>query len=106
MLSSVAPMQFSGTANTSLVNDWLRQMRCPDLRPNSTLIFDNAAFHKKPDLKAIAHEHGHHILFLPPYGPDFSHIEPDFANLNKIRRYAPANTPLFDIVKSYGNYLD
>ena len=38
-------------------------------------------FHKKKDLKAIAHEHGHHILFLPPYSPDFSRIEPDFATM-------------------------
>ena len=74
-----------------------------ELRPNSTLIFDNAPFHKKQDLEAIAHQHGHHHLFLPPYSPDFNRIEPDFANLKKIRQSAPPNTPLFDIVKSYGN---
>ena len=49
--------------------------------PNSTLIFDNAAFHNKSDLEAIAHQHGHHILFLPPYSPDLNPIEHDFANL-------------------------
>ncbi|MBV8056688.1 MAG: transposase, partial [Deltaproteobacteria bacterium] len=99
----LAPMLFSGTADSKLVNDWTHHMLCQELRPNSTLIFDNAPFHKKQDLEAIAHQHGHHHLFLPPYSPDFNRIEPDFANLKKIRQSAPPNTPLFDIVKSYGN---
>ena len=68
------------------------------------IIFDNAAFHKKKDLEAIATEHGHHILFLPPYSPDFSPIENDFANLKKRRQYAPPNTSIASIIKSYGNY--
>ena len=101
----IAPMLFSGTADTDLVNDWTRHMLCKELRPNSTIIYDNAAFHKKKDLEAIAHECGHHVLFLPPYSPDFSRIEPDFANLKKRRQHAPRDTPLADIIKSYGNYL-
>ena len=52
----LAPMLFFGTANTDLVNDWTRHMLCKELRPNSTLIYDNAAFHKQKDLKAIARE--------------------------------------------------
>ena len=99
-------MLFFGTANTDLVNDWTRHMLCKELRPNSTLIYDNAAFHKQKDLKAIAREHGHYILFLPPYSPDLSRIEPDFANIKKRRQYAPPGTPLADIVKSYGNYCE
>ena len=102
----MATMLFSGTANTDLVNDWTRHMLCKELRPNSTIIFDNAAFHKKKDLTAITHKYGHHILFLPPYSPDFSRIEPDFANIKKQRQYAPLNTPLADIIKRYGNYCE
>ena len=99
-------MLFPGTADTDLVNDWMRHMLCKELRPDSTIIWDNAAFHKKKDLEAIAGEHGHHILFLPPYSPDFSPIENDFANLKKIRQYAQSDTPISDIIKSYGNYLE
>jgi putative transposase len=100
----LAPMLFEGTADTDLVNDWTRHMLCKELRPNSTIIYDNAAFHKKKDLEAIARASGHHILFLPPYSPDFSRIEPDFANIKKRRQYAPPDTPLTDIIKSYGSY--
>ena len=77
-----------------------------ELRPDSTLIWDNAPFHKQKDLEAIARDSGHYILFLPPYSPDFSRIEPDFTDLKKIRQYAPADTSLSDIVRSYGNYSE
>lgn len=76
-------------------------MLCKELPPASTPIWDNAAFHKQTDLEAIARENGHHTLFLPPYSPDFSRIEPDFANLKKIRQYAPTDIPLFETVRSY-----
>lgn len=100
----IAPMLFSGTADAGLVNEWTRRMLLKELRPASTLIFDNAAFHKKKDLEEIAAEHGHHVPFLPPYGPDFSLIEPDFANIKKRRQYAQPGTSLDEIVKSYGNH--
>lgn len=100
----LAPMLFSGTTDAALVNAWLRHLLCKELRPHSTLIFDNAAFHKKKDLEAIAQENGHHVLFLPPYSPDLNPIEHDFANLKKRRQFAPANTSLADLIKSYGNY--
>ena len=99
-------MLFSGTANAALINPWTRHLLCTELRPASTLIWDNAAFHRQKDLETIACESGHHILFLPPYSPDFSRIEPDFANLKKIRQYAPPDTPLADIIRSYGNYSE
>jgi transposase len=90
---------FSGTADAALVNDWTRRMLCKELRLDSTLIWDNAPFHKQKDLEAIARDSGHHILFLPPYRPDFSRIDPDFANIKKIRQYALPDTPLFDIIR-------
>ncbi len=96
-------MRFSGTTDAALVNAWLRHMLCKELRPHSTLIFDNAAFHKKKDLEAIAQENGHQVLFLPPYSPDLNPIEHDFANLKKRRQFAPSNTSLADLIKSYGN---
>jgi putative transposase len=102
----LAAILFSGTADADLVNDWTRHVRGKELRPDSTLIWDKAAFRKKKDLDVIARESGHHTLFLPPYSPDLSRIEPDFVNLRKIRQYAPPDTALSDIVRSYGNYSE
>ena len=84
---------------------WLEKHLVPELNPNSTLILDNAAFHRKDDVFGIAKQAGHKVLFLPPYSPDFNRIEqdqrsglvswilksssfPDFAILKKRRIYS------------------
>jgi len=48
---------------------------------NSVIIMDNASFHRKKQLYEIAAVHDVHILFLPPYSPDFNKIEKSWANL-------------------------
>ncbi|WP_428843252.1 transposase, partial [Suttonella ornithocola] len=41
----------------------------PELPKNSVIVMDNAAFHKRSDIQAIIEEHGHEIVWLPPYSP-------------------------------------
>ena len=36
---------------------------------------DNAAFHRKKQLYAIANEKGYRLIFLPPYSPELNPIE-------------------------------
>ena len=67
---------------------------------------DNAAFHKKDEIRAIAEAAGHKILFLPPYSPDFNPIEQDFAILKKIRQKMPLGTTIDQLVKNYGTLLN
>lgn len=102
----LAPVLFKGSTNALWFNQWLEEHLIPELKPNSTLILDNAAFHPKDDVFRIAEQAGHKVLFLPPYSPDFNRIEQDFAILKKRRIYSPPGTSLDDIVKSYGNYLE
>jgi putative transposase len=102
----IAPMIFTGTADTELVNTWVEQVLIKELRPHSTLIFDNARFHSKTQLMQIAQKHGHEVLFLPPYSPDFNPIEQDFANIKKQRQMAELNTPIEDIIKTYNYVLE
>jgi len=97
----LAPMLFEGTAHTALVNHWFEHQLIPELRPASTIIWDNAAFHNKENLSDIAAKYGHFVLFLPRYSPDFSPIEHDFANLKKIRQYASPNTTIDEIINMY-----
>ena len=73
------------------------------MKPNSTIILDNARFHRKEDVFQIVEEAGHQVLFLPPYSPDFNRIEQDFAIIKKRRIYSSPDTSLDEIVKSYGN---
>ena len=95
-------MLFSGTADAT-------PRQCLDappvvweLRPNSTLDLRQMPLFKKKDLAAIARENGHPPLPRLPIVQDFNPIERDFANLKKRRQFAPLNTPLADIIKSYG----
>ena len=97
---------FKGSTNALWFNQWLEEHLIPELKPNSTLILDNAAFHRKDDVFRIAEQAGHKVLFLPPYSPDFNRIEQDFAILKKRRIYSAPGTSLDDIIKSYGNYLE
>lgn len=102
----IAPMTFIGAAHTELINAWFENILMQELHPNSTIIWDNARFHNKEQLPAIAQRYGHYVLFLPPYSPDFNPIEQDFATIKKRRQYAERDNALEDIVKLYNCYLD
>lgn len=102
----LAPMLFYGSANTALVNQWFKSFLLKELRPNSTIILDNARFHNKKELEKIVQKKGHKIVFLPPYSPDFNPIEKTFANIKKYRQSQPPETGMDEIIKSYGNYLE
>ena len=102
----LAPVLYEGTTSAPLFNQWLKEHLLKELRPGSTIIMDNAAFHRKADVTKIANEAGHNILFLPPYSPDFNPIEQDFAIIKKIRQYLPLGTSIDDIIKSYGTFLE
>lgn len=56
----------------------------------------------KREIRQIVEAAGHHVLFLPPYSPDYNKIEQDFAILKKQRIYSPPGTSLDDLIKVYG----
>ncbi|WP_249023982.1 transposase, partial [Suttonella ornithocola] len=43
-------------------------------------------FHKRSDIQAIIEEHGHEIVWLPPYSPDLNPIEKMWAWIKQIRK--------------------
>jgi len=77
----LAPMCFEGTCDTSVFNNWLKEILIPELKPGQVLILDNASFHKSPESKKIIEAVGCSILFLPPYSPDLNPIEKFWANM-------------------------
>ena len=102
----VAPILFEGSTNAEWFNTWLEQHLLKELAPHSILIMDNAAFHKTATTRELIAQAGHTLFFLPPYSPDFNPIEQDFATIKKRRQYAPPDTPLDDIIRAYGTYLE
>jgi len=71
----ISPLQYEGTMSSVLFEQWFENCLCVDLPPNSVIIMDNAAFHRKSSLPFIEEKHGHQIIFLPPYSPELNPIE-------------------------------
>ncbi|WP_211268208.1 transposase, partial [Suttonella ornithocola] len=65
---------------------WVREALLPELPKNSVIVMDNAAFHKRSDIQAIIEEHGHEIVWLPPYSPDLNPIEKMWAWIKQIAK--------------------
>jgi transposase len=83
----IAPMLFESSCTHHTVSAWMREVLIPELRPNSLVIMDNAPFHNKPEMQALLEAHGHSMLPLPKYSPDFNPIEQSFAILKRRRMF-------------------
>lgn len=101
----IAPILFQGSIDADWFNQWLTEHLFPVLPNPSIIILDNAAFHKTELTLRIVANSPHVLLFLPPYSPDFSPIENDFANLKKRRQFSPPGTPIDTILNMYISYL-
>lgn len=77
------PMQYNGTMNSELFEAWLRDSLCPALPECSTIVMDNASFHRKAKVEEIVCEFGHKVIFLPPYSPELNPIERYWSSLKK-----------------------
>ena len=101
----LAPYLYEQTTTSEWFNQWLEHSLIKELKKGTTVIMDNAAFHKKDSIQKILKKHGHKALFLPPYSPDFNPIEQDFAVMKKKIIYG-GYKDLDDLIKLYGNILE
>ena len=74
---------YKNTTNSIFFEDWFQNTLIPNLPENSTVIMDNASFHRKKILNEIAEKFNIKTLFLPPYSPDFNPIEKSWGNLKR-----------------------
>lgn len=71
----IAPFTFKGGCNADVVNIWLETILLPVLPQGTTIIMDNAAFHKSAQTRDLIEKAGCYLLFLPTYSPDLNPIE-------------------------------
>lgn len=102
----LAPEAFTGSCDADRVNTWLKDKLLPLLTKPGVIVFDNARFHKKKDIAKLYKKHGHRILPLSPYSPDFNPIENSFGTIKNIRQFKPPDTPIIDIIKMSNPYLE
>jgi len=81
-----APMTFTGSCNSHLVESWFEQVLLPQLKPNQVVILDNASFHRKAQLQELLDTVNCHLLPLAPYSPDLNKIEHIWQKIKSIVR--------------------
>jgi transposase len=64
----------------------------PALRPGQVVVMDNLAAHKISSIRQSIEAAGCRLLYLPPYSPDFSPIEPMWSKLKQTLRSMAART--------------
>ena len=76
--------------NGMIFRQWLEECLIPEMTPGSTVVIDNLPAHKVAGIRQCLEDAGMHLLYLPPYSPDFNPIEQVFAKLKALlRRMAP-----------------
>jgi transposase len=87
---SIAIQDYQHKTNAAFFEQWFSDCLLEAVPKGYTVIMDNASFHRKKQLRAIAEKKKVHILFLPPYSPDLNPIEHVWANMKKwIRNNGP-----------------
>jgi transposase len=79
----VAPGEYPKYTDHKLFELWFREGLLKEVSSGSFIILDNATFHRKKVLAALAENVGCSVIFLPPYSPDLNPIENVWANLKK-----------------------
>lgn len=88
----IAPMSLAGSCDTDVMVAFCRHVLGPKLRPGQTVVMDNLSVHKSPRVRRLIEARGCHLVFLPPYSPDLSPIEPAWSKLKASLRRIGART--------------
>jgi transposase len=88
----IAPFVLDGPINRVAFETYVEKVLAPELREGDTVIMDNLPGHKGPRVRQLIEAAGAHLLYLPPYSPDFNPIENAFAKLKALLRKAAERT--------------
>ena len=101
-LTAVAAMTVDGVLAAATVDAatdadvfraFVRHALVPALRPGQVVVMDNLSSHKVAGVRELVESAGCRLLYLPPYSPDFSPIEPMWSQVKQAVRKAKPRTP-------------
>lgn len=87
-----AVMTIEGATDAEVFQAYVAQVLRPPLRPGDIVIMDNLRAHKVAGIREAIEQTGAQLLYLPPYSPDLSPIEPCWSKLKTALRTAQART--------------
>lgn len=87
-----AAMTVEGAMDRPAFEAFVAQVLVPALHPGQVVIWDNLSVHKSDDAQELIAAAGCHLLWLPPYSPDYAPIEQAFSKLKAALRRTGART--------------
>ena len=83
----ISPMIYQCSTDAVLFEHWFEYALLKSIPKHSVIIMDNAAFHRKVQLRELSKIADCEVLFLPPYSPDLNPIEKLWSTIkNKLRK--------------------
>ena len=77
---------FECNVDTLVFRTWVEEDLIQKLPEKSVFVIDNASFHKDESIRTVLEKHGHSLLYLPPYSPQYNPIEKKWAQAKMLRR--------------------
>jgi transposase len=87
-----ALMTVDGATDAEVFRTYVKQVLGPTLRPGDIVVMDNLRAHKAVGVQQAMARRGARLLYLPPYSPDLSPIEPCWSKVKTALRKAKART--------------
>jgi transposase len=87
-----AVMTIEGAVDADVFCAYVSQVLVPTLRAGDVVVMDNLSVHKVQDIAAMIAEAGAQLMYLPPYSPDLSPIEPCWSKVKALLRGMKART--------------
>ncbi|WP_349282636.1 IS630 family transposase (plasmid) [Polaromonas hydrogenivorans] len=87
-----AVMTIEGATDGAVFFAYVSQVLAPTLKPGDVVVMDNLGAHKVDGIRSAIEARGAALMYLPPYSPDYSPIEPCWSKLKTYLRAIKART--------------
>ncbi len=98
-------MVLDGAMNGPAFKAYVEQVLAPELKPGDIVVMDNLPAHKVTGVREAIEGAKAHLLYLPPYSPDFNPIEMAFSKLKALLRKTAPRT-VDDLWEAIGRLID
>lgn len=88
----LAAASIDASTDGDVFGSFIRDVLVPTLRPGQVVVMDNLAAHKVAGIRQAIEAAGCRVIYLPPYSPDLSPIEPMWSKVKQTLRTLAART--------------